>query len=417
MNLSPAAQRGQILLEQRRYPEAEKFFRDSLAQEPQDADALYCLAICEANQDRPKLALETIGRAIALEPEVAALHAFRALVLVDLKRSSDAEKSAAEALRLDPDSDFAWTSQAAVHLSLNEWVKGEQAARKALELNTDNPTAANQLAHALRLQNRLGESAEQTAFMLDQNPENPHTRVTAGWTDLQRGDFRSAEAHFLEALRLDASNEAAREGLKEAFRARSPFYRAYLSYSFFLQRFTAGKQWLIIIGLIFAVKFARILLPAPVAMVVVVLYFLFVLWAHVAVAVGNLLLCFDRFARHALNLGEKIEAWVVGGGVVAGLPLFLGGILAGLPVLLTAGLTLIGAAFPFAYTFTNKAPVGHWLFGAAGVFVLATGAVNGAAFAGFLEDSSLATGMGGLAFLLVMIVTWLANVRALNRKS
>lgn len=416
MSLSPQAQRGRVFLEQGRFPEAEKYFQESLAQEPNDPAALYYLSVCQARQDRQKDALGTIDRALALEPEAGDFHAFRGLVLTDLRRPADAMKAVDEALRLEPDSDYAWSSQASVFLSQKQWVKAEASARKALDLNPDNPSAANQLAHALRLQNRLQESSDQTAYMLGQNPEDPDTRITAGWTDLQRGDNKSAEAHFLEALRLDAGNEAAREGLKEAFRARSPIYRAYLSYCFFLQRFTEGKQWLIIIGLIFAVNIADKVLPGPLALLVVVLYFLFVLWAHVARAVGNLQLCFDKFARHALSTPEKLEAWVVGGGVVAGLPLFLGGLALNLPPLFIVGLTLIAISFPFAYTFTNEAPAGRVLFGLTGLYVLVIGLLNMAVALGYLLESPVLSAATIAAWIAVMIVTWLANVRALNRK-
>ncbi len=416
MSLSPQALRGQVFLEQGRFPEAEKYLRESLAEEPNDPGALYFLSVCQARQDRHKEALESMDRALSLEPEAGDFHAFRGLLLTDLRRPSDAMTSVEEAIRLEPDSDYAWSARASVYLSQKQWAKAEASARKALDLNPDNPSAANQLAHALRLQNRLQESSDQTAYMLSQNPEDPDTRVTAGWTDLQRGDNQAAEAHFLEALRLDAENEAAKDGLKEAFRARSPLYRAYLSYCFFLQRFTEGKQWLIIIGLIFAVNIADAILPKPLALLVVVLYFLFVLWAHVARAVGNLQLSFDRFARHALSTPEKLEAWVVGGGVVAGLPLFLGGLALDLPPLFILGLTLIAISFPFAYTFTNKAPAGRILFGLTGVYVLMIGLLNTAVALGYLPESPVLASATIAAWISVMVVTWLANVRALNRR-
>lgn len=416
MNLPPSAQRGQIFLEQGRYQEAEKYFREALAEDPNNAVCYYFLSICLAQQDKDKEALETIDRAISLEPEAPDLHAFRAFVLISLQRSGEAMKSAEEAIRIDPDSDGAWSAKAAVHLSRNEWAHAESAARHALELNPDNNSAANQLAHALRFQNRLQESFDQSDYMLSQNPEDPQTRITVGWTELQRGNHRKAEEHFLEALRLDAGNEHAREGLKEAFRARSPVYRAYLNYSFFLQRFTAGKQWLIILGMLFAVKFARVLLPPPLAILVVFLYFLFVLWVHVARQVGNLQLCFDKLARHALSIPEKVEAWVVGGGVVLGLIMVLSGVMAGWEVVMILGLTLVGASFPFAYTFMNKT-AGRYLFGAAGLYVVLVGIAAAFAAGGIIQESPALAGAAAAASLVVIAVTWLANVPALNRRA
>lgn len=416
MNSSPTTQRGLVLLEQGRYPEAEKYFRETLATDPHDPLALYHLAVCQLNQKQVSDALATINRALAVLPEAADFHTLRTFIFLDSHRGKEALASSDEALRLEPDSDFAWTARAAVFLARNEWCTAEAAARKALELNPENNTAANQLAHALRLQNRLHESAGQTAYMLSQDPESADNHSAAGWTALQSGDHREAERHFLEALRLNPRNEGAKEGLKEAFRARSPIYRAYLNYCFFMQRFTSGKQWLVIIGLLFAVRFARSVLPGPLALCVVVAYFLFVLWVHVARAVGNLQLCFDKFARHALDTAEKLEAWLAGGGVVLGLPLFLAGIFAHQSALLIIGLTLIGAAFPLSYTFTNHAKAGRIVFGLAAIYIYAIGLLNLAQnLSGTDFGSWLATGTG-VASLVAILVTWVANLPVLNRR-
>lgn len=412
---SMSARRGSVLLEQGRFADAEKFFREALASDPNDAQVLYQLSVCELNQERSAEALRTIDRALALEPEVSAIHAFRAIVLTQMRKSAEALAAAEEALRLDPDSDYALVAKAGAYLSRKEWAKAEAAARQALEMNPDNPTAANQLAHALRLQNRLEESATQSDYMLAEDPESPDNHTTAGWVALQRGQREKAETHFLEALRLRADDEGARQGLKEAFRARSPLYRAYLNYCFFMARFTNGKQWLIIIGLIVAINVVPQFLPGTPGLLLIALYFLFVLWVHVAESVGDLQLMFDRFARHALTLMEKIRAAVVGGGVIFGLLSLLSGFLAGIPPLIVLGLTGIGASFPFAYTFTNVAP-GRFLFGAIGLFVVATGALNVAAVLGVGEVVNLSRAMGRIAWLAVVATTWIASVPSLNRR-
>lgn len=417
MNASPAVQRGLILLEQSRFPEAEKYFRDALAEDPNDPRSLYYLAVCLSNQDRDKEALDVVERARAMEPDVCDIHALRALILIDLHRTGEALKASEEALRLDPDSDFALTARAAAFLSRNEWATAEAAARKALDINPENSLAANQLAHALRLQNRLEESAEQTAYMLAQNPESGHNHSAAGWLALQRGDTRQAQEHFLEALRLDPGNDTARAGLKEAFKSRSALYRWYLNYCFFMQRFTAGKQWLVILGLLFAVNIAGKILPPPLALGVTVAYLLFVLWVHVARAVGNFQLLFDRFARHALAPGEVPEALFVGMGVLLGLPLLGGGLIAGQHALVVAGVSLIGSAFPFAYTFTNAAVPGRYLFAAIGVFVYFVGAISVFQIVTKTPLGLWTEPLGQLAFLAVIAVTWLCNVRSLNRRS
>jgi tetratricopeptide (TPR) repeat protein len=407
---SPDAKRGAIFFDQGRYPDAEKYFRQALAQEPHDLSSLSRLAVCELNQQRAPQAYETIQRALALAPESAHLHALKGFIEVELRRPADALKSAETALELDPESDDAFVARAAAYSHQREWAKAEAAARAALELNPEHPGAANQLAHVLRLQNRLHESGDQVAYMLAQNPEDADTHVAAGWTALQRGERDQAESHFLEALRLDAGNEAAREGLKESFRAKSPVYRAYLNYCFFMARFTEGKQWLIIIGLLVIVRVARATMGGY-GLIVAALYMLFVLWVHVARPVGNFQLLLDRAARHALDGREKIEAVLSGGGVLAGLLLLIGSLLAGSHFMLISGATLIGAAFPFAYTFTNVTH-GKWLFGAIGLFVLVTGATK--LIPGM---EAMAAQFTSVAFLAVIATTWICGIDSISRRA
>ncbi|CAN5587948.1 hypothetical protein BH09VER1_BH09VER1_40660 [soil metagenome] len=409
-------QRGLILLEQQRYPEAEKYFRDALASEPNDPVALYHLAICQSHQHREKEALETVDRALSLEPNDGDFHALKSLILIDLRRVKEALVESEEALRLDPDSDIALNSRAASLLSNKEWAMGEHAARKALEINPENHFASTQLAYALRMQNRLEESAEQTSYMLEQDPDNTSNHTTAGWLCLQRGDNKGAETHFLEALRLHPNNHGAREGLKEAFKARSFIYRRYLQYCFFMQRLTSGNQWLVFIGLIFAVNIGKNLLPYPWNIGLIVTYFLFVLWVHVARAVGNFQIQFDPVARHSLSAGEKWEASIVGGGVTLGLPFFIIGIIFGLQPLLISGATLMAAAFPLTYTFNNEVTAGRYIFGATGLFIYVVGAAN---LLHEFSDSGRDEGLAGLttiAWFAVIAVTWLCNVPSLNRR-
>jgi tetratricopeptide (TPR) repeat protein len=413
----PSTQRGLILLQQKRYPDAEKYFREALAADPNDALALYHLALCEINQQQAKAAEETIRRALSLAPDNANFHSLRAIILTRLKRVKDALAESDEALRIDPESDFAFTARASVFAARYEWAEAEGAARKALELNPENAAAASHLATALRAQNRLAESAEQIGYMLAQDPESAENHTAAGWLALQAGDHRKAETHFLEALRLEAGNKAARAGLKESFRARSPLYRGYLQYCFFMQRFTAGKRWMIMIGILVVAQFVRAMVPGPAGMAVIAIYFLLVLWTHVARAVGNLQVFCDRFARYSLSSGEKWEAWFAGGGVVVGLPAMLIGVFAGIHWLLALGLTLLGAAFPLSYTFTNTSRPGRWIFGGVGAFVYAAGlAVLLAPVLGGAGEE-LSGGMAGFAILAVIVTTYVANIPALNQRS
>ncbi len=413
-------QRGLILLQQERYKEAEEFFRNALASDPQNARAMHHLAICQANQSENKItALETIDLAIALQPEESDFHATKAHFLVDLDRNDDAIISANKAVKLDPDNVYALNAKASVHVALREWANVEQTARQALSIDADDSTAANLLAHSLRLQNKLRENADQIQGMLARDPEDAFTHANAGWAALQNGDKNKAEEHFLEALRIDPGLEHAREGLLESFKARSPLYRMYLNYCFFLQRFSKRMRWAIFIGIYLGFRFAHKLFTSEFVWIgtsIAVLYLLLALWVHFARGVGNLLVLIDSFARHALSSRQRREALGVGGGVTLGVILLVIGVFSRMTAASVAGITLICTALPLAYTFTNNAPVGKWMFGGFAVFITMTGLLSMInVFIPKIVSASLLDPAVLLSIIMAVSTTWICGISKLNR--
>lgn len=292
------------------------------------------------------------------------------------------------------------------------------SARHALSIDADNTLAANQLAQALRLQNKLAENAEHLAGMLARDPEDAFTHANAGWAALQRGQHREAETHFREALRLDPEFDYAREGLLNSFRARSPFYRAYLQYCFWMQRLSGGSRWAVVLGLYFGVKLSNWAFQGPyrlIGLAIGALYFLLVLWVWIAKGVGNFILLFDRFAKHALRRSEKIEAVMVGGGVSGGLLLFGLGVWLNMLAPILFGAAFVAAAFPFSMTFTNQSRIGRVVFGSIGVLMLASALVVVAASVVSEQAGGGALSLFILGLMACIACTWLGNIRSLRR--
>jgi len=409
----PQLLRGLQLKELGRYADAESAFKEALAQEPNDAFALHQLAGCQWQiAGRQKDALQTINQAIAVEPNDSEHHILRAFILCVLDRPKEALASAQTALGLSPNEGGAYNAEAQAYLQMENWPAAERAARQALALDADNSGAANQLAQALRLQNKQAENDAHLAGMLARDPDDAFTHANAGWSALNRGEHRAAEVHFREALRIDPDFDYAREGLLNSFRARSPLYRAYLKYSFAMQRLSSGARWALIIGLYFAVKFAGQL---PGGIVLVALYFLFVLWVWVARPVGNFLLLFDPFAKFALRPREKTEAAVVGGALLAGLFAVIASLGFDLPVVRLSGIGLIAAAFPLSLTFTNPSRAGTWLFGMIGAAtLLATLLIVSTAALPMIPDKTVINIFTG-ACIGCLASTWLGNIPALRK--
>lgn len=413
---------GILLQDQGRLEEAEAIFYLVLAREPENDFVYSRLALCQLNQPgKKRKALESIGEAIRFKPEAPFHHAVKSLILSDLHKGKEALESADAAITLDPEDAFPLAAKAAAYCELDQWAKVEEWSIKALQIDSDNAMAANLLTHSLRLQGKSDQNAIAVEQLLAASPEDSFAHVNAGWSALQRGDSKQAETHFREALRLEPESDSAREGLIESFRARSWFYRIYLSYCFFMQRFTGGKQWGIIIGIYVAYQLMRNWLETINPMIAAVFVFLWlalILWVWLAPGIGNFLILMDRSARLALRPGERWQGLAVGGGLVFGLTGIAIGFGLSINPLLIGGIGLIASTVPASLTFGNVSRKGRTLFGS----------VTAAVYAMTLfvviklwldppgsELDPVTEALGGFVLVAALLCTWLGNVRSLRQ--
>jgi tetratricopeptide (TPR) repeat protein len=412
--------RALLFVRQGRYREAESYLRQAIQSNPDDPQCFFFLATCLMHdpKTRPE-SLSMIDRALRLHPTQAFYHAQRANILILLNRLKEAMAEVLSSRSLAPNSPDSYVAESLAMLACGKPADAERAARQALALDAGSEAAGDCLADALKMQGRIEESAAEIRALLCKNPQNPWAHTSAGMLALQRGDVRDAEAHFLSALRIDPEHREARDGLLHAFRARSPLYRAYLNYSFLMDKIGRGGRIAAVIGLLVLTQIANFALVGPFAAVgvaVVVLYFLFVLWVWAAKSIGNLFLLFDRFACLSLRSGEKREALVVGGGALAGLSLFLTGLLLKQIGVIIVGLTLVAGAFPMSLVFTNPSKIGRISFAVIGAAVYLGGLVSLLlALKPFGATAETVTGLFGWTMILALLTTWIGNIPALRR--
>lgn len=413
---------GILLQDQGRLEEAEACFMGVLAREPENDYVHSRIALCRMSQKgKKKLALQSIETAIQLRADNGYYHAIRSFILADLNRGKDSLAAAETAVSLDPEDTFALTSKAAAYCSIERWADAETWSREALTVDPDNSMAANILTNVLRLQGKSAENEIAVEKLLAANPEDSYSHMNAGWSALQKKDFRQAETHFREALRLDPESDAAREGLLESFRARSWFYRVYLSYCFFLQKFTEGRQFLFIIGGYVLYRILRGVLETInplLALGAGLLWLGLVLWVWLAPGIGNFLILLDRSARLALRPPETRQGIAVGGGLLLGVLCIGGGVATGYVPVLLAGIGAMASTIPASLAFDNDSRAGRWIFGTitgfAYVATLFTGVLE--AIRGSKENlSEITMGLGVTVLLATFLCTWLGNIRSLRQ--
>lgn len=154
------------------------------------------------------------------------------------------------------------------------------------------------------------------------------THANQGWALLHRNDPTAALDHFREALRLDPTNDFAREGLLTALKARNPVFRLLMAYFLFLSRQQSAMRWVIILGVFFGQSLLRsvaknhpelgIIIYPLVALVAV---FIYSTW--LADPLMNLVMRFDRYGRHALTDDQRKQSNLVGGCLLLAAGMFI----------------------------------------------------------------------------------------------
>jgi tetratricopeptide (TPR) repeat protein len=151
-----------------RIGEAIQIYRDILAGDPHNPDALHLLGMAAYDSGQYREAAALIGCAIAANPQASYYHSNLGNTLQALERFSEAVLCYQEALRLEP----------------------------------DVPEAHNNLGNALRRLGRLDESILRFVEALRLRPDYFQAYVNLGRTLADKLQFDDAAACFTEALRL-----------------------------------------------------------------------------------------------------------------------------------------------------------------------------------------------------------------------
>lgn len=423
--MSAALERGQLLLAQGRYVQAETELREALAHDPQEPVAQALLAIALMNLDKLAPAREAAESAIALAPDWAYTHYVHGMVLLRRDQLAKAEEAAGVAISMDPHHADYFALTASIRYSRRAWARALEAAEEALRIDPEHEHAMNMRAQILLKLGRREEARDTMAMGLSQHPDAAHTHANQGWVLLESGDPAGALGHFEEALRLDPTLEWAREGVITALKARYRIYRVVLAFFSWMSRLTPAQQWGVLIAGYFGFRALRTTAQnapewQPLLVPLGVLYAAFVLLTWVVDPLFNLVLRFNRYGRMVLSERE-LKGTTVFGGALA-LALGLTALFVGLGpfvdahargTLMAAAIVSAAMLMPIAATLNvshpeSRARLGNYT------------AVLGVVGAGYLLAQALGLKIGGL-LLLIGVVAFLgfqvyANSLAIRRQ-
>lgn len=331
--------RATILLQQRRFEDAERELRTALALDPDNTHLQLLLSICLFEQDKIEEAESSIQMVIHQEPDND--YALYILAKVKLIQEEDkqAESLLKNAVQLAPNEPEYYGLLASIYLQKKDFSKALNFAEQGLAADSENILCLNMRSTALLKLRRKDEAFQTIEKALEKDPENEYTHINFGWGKLERGQHKEALTHFREALRLNPNSEAAKAGLVETMKAKYWFYRLFLKYAFWMSRLSSKNQWIFIIGLYLLIRVLRgiagdnqflNLIIGP----IIILYLIFALSSWFIVPLSNLMLRLNPYGRYALDKEEITASNFVG------LSLTLA-ILGGISYLLTGHLSAI----------------------------------------------------------------------------
>jgi tetratricopeptide (TPR) repeat protein len=303
----------EILIQQKKFAEAENVLRDLLIG---DADNVHFLTLlCEVylQQDKLEAAHSIIDNAIGLSPDYDYLYYMKSRIAIQQEKLSDAERYVQQAIAIDPyDADY-FALLAHIQLARKQFETALQTANQALEINPENLLALNTRSTALNKLDRSEESFETIEGALREDPNNAYTHANYGWTLLEKGNHKKALEHFKEALKNEPDSEYAQAGMLEAIKATNPVYRAFLKYSFWMNNLNAKYQWAVIIGFYVGFRALRALAksnealePYLTPLIIGLAILAFSSW--IITPVSNLFLRFNKYGKVLLSKKEKISS-------------------------------------------------------------------------------------------------------------
>lgn len=212
----------------------------ALAHDPDDAALWRLLSQIYAELDDYPQALEAARRSVSLDPENSHSHLRLSISLWNaqvlglsfgrFRRWSGAWKAAEpalaamhEALRLEPDNADALASLSQLHLMMNQPRQAHERAGAALHLEPQHRMAQLFLAQALLELRRLGEASELLRALLADDPNFAPALHLLSRVSLRQGRAEEAFTAALTAIRLDPANAEAQEHFKTLVHDYLPF--------------------------------------------------------------------------------------------------------------------------------------------------------------------------------------------------
>ena len=210
--------------------EAETLYREVLAHDPRNADALHLLGMLAYESGRHATATSYLAEAISVNPRVAPFHHGLGTALEAQGRFAEALVCFEQALRLTPESAEAHHTLGKAQRACGRLDEAKASLQRALELKPGYPEACLNLANVLQDQDLLEEAEACCREALRHEPDLGEGHLKLGAILLGQDRLAEAESCCREALRRKPDLAGAHAGLGAVFEARGQLEEAEACY-------------------------------------------------------------------------------------------------------------------------------------------------------------------------------------------
>jgi Flp pilus assembly protein TadD len=174
-----------------RLREAETIYRQILAQDPNNANALNLLGTLAGQIGRHDAAIQLISKAIALQPKIPQFHGNLGAIYLNLQRHDQAIASLKSAVALDPKMTEAHQNLGNAYLAVAQYDQAATEFRKAITLAPHWAEPHNSLALSFRHQGKYDEAVAEFHKALANDPNHANAHWNLSLTELRLGNFES----------------------------------------------------------------------------------------------------------------------------------------------------------------------------------------------------------------------------------
>jgi predicted O-linked N-acetylglucosamine transferase (SPINDLY family) len=185
-----------------RRAEAQAAYRQVLAIDPGNAEALHALGLLAYESGQHAAAAELISQAVAYAPTNGRYHNNLAVVLNLLNRRDQALAAAQEAVRLEPKLADAHVTLGIIHHAALRFVDAIAAFRAAIELDPGHAAAHSNLGASLSSVRRIPEAVQAHRTAVRLAPQSAIAHYNLGVALKEAGELDASIASLREAIRL-----------------------------------------------------------------------------------------------------------------------------------------------------------------------------------------------------------------------